>query len=230
MKILVIVGAGKGLGLSIAKRFGKEGFQVALVARNVQKLKSMVDELKGNGVEASYFVADISKKAQIEKALADARAKYDRIDVVEFSANPMTGNYPPTSVLELTAENARDHFEGQVVSAINIVNNVVPEMIARGEGALLFTSGLTAVYPILTMSNIGIAMAGLRNYVANLHTALSPKGILVAHRSLGVWIRAGTGAANDPDVIAEMWYQVYAGKKDGDDVYPTGVTLATVVM
>jgi short-subunit dehydrogenase len=67
MKTLAIVGAGKGLGLSIAKRFGKAGFQIALMARNIQKLQSMVDELRGNGVEVSYFVADIYKKEQIEK-------------------------------------------------------------------------------------------------------------------------------------------------------------------
>jgi len=174
MKTLVIVGAGKGLGLSIAKRFGKEAFQIALVARNSQKLQSMVDELNENGIEASYFVADIykNKKEQIEKALADIKVKYGKIDVLEFS--PLAGNYPPTSVLELTAENAKDYFVGLVVSVINIVNNVIPDMIERGEGALLFTTGLSAVYPISFMSNAGIAMAGLRNYLANLHTEISP--------------------------------------------------------
>lgn len=227
MKTMVIVGAGKGLGLSIAKRFGKEGFRIALVARNAPKLQSMVDDLKGNGVEASYFVADIYKKEQIDKALADIKVKYDKIDVVEFS--PYAGHYPPTSVLELTAENVKDNFEGYVVSAINIVNNVVPDMIERGEGALLFTTGLSAFYPILAMSNFGIATAGLRNYLVNLNTALVPKGILVAHRSLGARITAGTGAVNDPDVIADMWYQVFAEKLDGEDVYPKGVTPKTIV-
>lgn len=227
MKTLVIVGAGKGLGLSIAKRFGKEGFQVALVARNTEKLRSMVDELNGSGVEASYFVADIYKKEQIEKALADIKARYGTIDVLEFS--PLAGNYPPTSVLELTAENAKDYFEGLVVSAINIVNSVIPDMLERGEGSLLFTTGLSAVYPIPMMSNAGIAQAGLRNYLANLRTVVSPKGILVVNRSLGVGIKEGTGAVNDPEVIADMWYQVYSEKLNGDEEYPKGVTPATVI-
>ncbi len=228
MKTLVIVGAGKGLGLSIAKRFGREDFQIALVARNAQKLQSMVEELNGNGIEASYFTADIYKKEQIEKAFADIRVKYGKIDVVEFS--PLAGNYPPASVLQLTAENVKDYFQGLVVSAINIVNNVIPDMIERGEGALLFTTGLSAVYPIPFMSNAGIAMSGLRNYLANLHAELSPKGIFVANRSLGVRITAGTGGVNDPEVIADMWYQVYAKRLGSDEVYPEGVTLATVVV
>ncbi len=227
MKTLVIVGAGKGLGLSVAKRFGREGFQVALMARNTEKLQSMVDELNENGIEASCFVADIFKKDQIEKALDDIKAKYGKIDVLEFS--PLAGNYPPTSVLELTGENAKDYFEGLVISAINIVNNVIPDMIERGEGSLLFTTGLSAVYPIPMMSNAGIAQAGLRNYLANLRAVVSPKGILVANRSLGVGIKAGTGAVNDPEVIAEMWYQVYSEKLSGDEEYPKGVTPATII-
>jgi len=70
MKTLAIFGAGKGLGLSLAKRFGKEGFQVALVARNAVKLQEMVDELKTMGIESAYFTADIYSKEQIEAAVS----------------------------------------------------------------------------------------------------------------------------------------------------------------
>ncbi|WP_339783524.1 SDR family NAD(P)-dependent oxidoreductase [Paenibacillus sp. FSL R7-0313] len=228
MKTLAIVGAGKGLGLSIAKIFGKRGFQVALVARNVAKLQDMVDELKADGIEAAYFVADIFNKEQIAQAVTNMKEKYGQIDVLEFS--PTAGNYPPTSVLELTAENARDAFEANVVSAIHVVNAVLPDMLARKEGALLFTSGLSAMYPVSMMGNIGIALSGLRNYVANLHTSLSAQGIFVGHRSLGLLIKeSGTGAINDPDVIAEMWYQAYVEKNVWEEEYPKGVTPETIL-
>jgi len=227
MKTLVIIGAGKGLGLSLAKRFGKEGFQIALVSRNSENLRELVKELKGTNVTSSFFAADIYKKEQIEKAIADIKHQYGQIDVVEFSPTP--GNYPPTSVLYLTPENARDMFDGYVAGAITTVNAVLPDMLNRQEGSLLFTTGLSAIYPIPMMGNIGIALSGLRNYVANLHAVLKPKGIHVAHRSLGLFMEAGTGAVNDPDVIADMWFNVYAGKKDGEDVYPEGVTPATIV-
>ncbi len=227
MKTLVIIGAGKGLGLSLAKRFGREEFQIALVSRNAEKLQGLVDELKESNVKASYFTADIFKKEQIEKAIEDIKEKYGQIDVLEFS--PVPGNYPPTSVLELTAENARDSFEGYIISAIHIVNAILPDMLKRGEGSLLFTTGLSAMYPIPMMGNIGIALSGLRNYAANLYTELEPKGVHVAHRSLGLFIKAGTGSVNDPEVIADMWYKVYSEKKGGEDVYPEGVTPATIV-
>ncbi|MEC0236915.1 SDR family NAD(P)-dependent oxidoreductase [Paenibacillus kribbensis] len=228
MKILAIVGAGKGLGLSLAKRFGKEGFQVALIARNAVKLQEMEDELKAAGIEASSFTADIYSKEQIEQAITGIKAKYGKIDVLEFSPTP--GNFPPTSVLELTVENARDQFEGYVVSAINVVNAVLPDMLARKEGSLLFTTGLSAMYPVPMMGNIGIAMSGLRNYIANLHSELSPKGIFVSHRSLGLFMKeTGAGTFDDPDVIANMWYQAYVEKNVWEEEYPKGVSPQTVV-
>ncbi|MES9743787.1 SDR family NAD(P)-dependent oxidoreductase, partial [Priestia megaterium] len=52
MKNIVIVGAGPGLGMSIAKKFGKNGFRVALIARNEEKLNHLVIELEQLGIEA----------------------------------------------------------------------------------------------------------------------------------------------------------------------------------
>lgn len=223
MKTLAIIGAGKGLGMSIAKSFGKNDFQVALVARNAAKLQEMVDELKAEGIEASYFIADIFSKEQIEQAITNIKEQYGQIDVLEFS--PTAGNYPPTSVLELTVENVRDSFEAYVVSAIQVVNAVLPDMLAKKEGSLLFTTGLSAMYPVPMMGNIGIALSGLRNYVANLHTSLAAQGIFVGHRSLGLLIKeSGTGAINDPDVIGDMWYQAYMDKTVWEEEYPKGVT------
>ncbi|MGE7603512.1 SDR family NAD(P)-dependent oxidoreductase [Peribacillus sp. NPDC097675] len=223
MKTLAIIGAGKGLGLSLAKRFGKEGFQVALVARNAVKLQEMVDELTAMDIESSYFTADIYSKEQIETAIAAIKEKYGQIDVVEVS--PVPGNYPPTSVLELTIENARDAFEGYAASSINIVNAVLPDMMARKNGALLFTTGFSALHPMAMMGNIGVGIAGLRNYVANLHTELQDKGIFVGHRSLALFIsEPGTGKVNDPDVIADMWYEAYTEKTVWEQEYPKGIT------
>lgn len=228
MKTIAIIGAGKGLGLSLAKRFGLEGFQIGLVARNASKLQDMVDELQTMGIEASYFTADIYSKEQIEQALAGIKEKYGQIDVIEFS--PTAGNFPPTSTLDITAENAMNIFEGHVISAIHIVRAVLPDMLAKNEGSLLFTTGLSALYPIPMVGNLGIAMSGLRNYITNLQTELSPKGIFVGHRSLGVLIKEqGQGTVNDPDVIANMWYEAYTEKQVWEEEYPKGVTPETIV-
>jgi short-subunit dehydrogenase len=60
MKTIAIIGAGEGLGFSLAQKFGANGFQVALVARNKTKLDAIVEKLKREGIEAAAFVADVT--------------------------------------------------------------------------------------------------------------------------------------------------------------------------
>jgi NAD(P)-dependent dehydrogenase (short-subunit alcohol dehydrogenase family) len=67
-KTLAIVGAGPGLGLSIAKRFGAAGFQVALLARSADKLDGLAGELDKLGVIARAYVADLADRPSVAAA------------------------------------------------------------------------------------------------------------------------------------------------------------------
>jgi short-subunit dehydrogenase len=59
-KTIAVFGAGPGMGRSVARRFGREGFQVALVARNQARLAAFTAELAGDGIEAGGFAADFA--------------------------------------------------------------------------------------------------------------------------------------------------------------------------
>ncbi|WHY20682.1 SDR family NAD(P)-dependent oxidoreductase [Paenibacillus sp. G2S3] len=224
-KTIAILGAGPGLGLSIAKKFGANGFQVALISRNADKLNTLVEELRSLNIEAAAFPADVYNKEQVIAAFRDIKAKYGFIDVLEFS--PTSGNYPPTPASQVTEENALDAFQALVVGAIRSVEQVLPEMLEKRSGALLFTTGLSSIYPMQMMGNVGIALSGLRNYALNLHADLSPQGIYVGHLALGVFIKPGT--ATDPGLIADAWYDMYVNKDKAEDTFPQGVTPATII-
>jgi short-subunit dehydrogenase len=224
-KTIAILGAGPGLGLSIAKKFGANGFQVALISRNADKLNTLVEELRSLNIEAAAFPADVYNKEQVIAAFHDIKAKYGFIDVLEFS--PTSGGYPPTPASQVTAENALDAFQALVVAAIRSVEQVLPEMLEKRSGALLFTTGLSSIYPMQMMGNVGIALSGLRNYALNLHADLAPKGIYVGHLALGVFIKPGT--ATDPGFIADAWYDMYVNKNKAEDTFPQGVTPATII-
>jgi short-subunit dehydrogenase len=107
------------------------------------------------------------------------------------------------------------------------VEQVLPEMLEKKTGAILFTTGLSSLYPIPMMGNMGIALSGLRNYAMNLHSDLAPQGIYVAHLAIGAFIRPGTAA--DPDLIADAWYNLYAAGTEAEDTFPQGVTPATIL-
>ncbi|MFB5675904.1 dehydrogenase [Paenibacillus terreus] len=91
----------------------------------------------------------------------------------------------------------------------------------EAEGALLFTSDLSAMSPSSLFGNTGIAMSGLRNYVLNLHERLLPLGIYVGHLSISPLIKKGTGF--DPDQVAEAWYSMYEQREAKEDTFPKSI-------
>ncbi|MBX9997631.1 MULTISPECIES: SDR family NAD(P)-dependent oxidoreductase [Priestia] len=208
MKNIVIVGAGPGLGMSIAKKFGKNGFRVALIARNEEKLNQLVIELEQLGIEAASFQADILNKDQISLAFTTIKEKYGFIDVVEYSPTPSIDTV--TNALDVTEENALYQFQFNVLGAISSIREVLPDMLDKQSGALLFTTGGAAVNPVPMMGNVGIAVSGLRNYIFNLNSELKDKGIYAGHISIGIWMQPNSGVQ---DKIADIWYDMYT-KRD----------------
>lgn len=216
---MAIIGAGPGLGFSLAKVFGKHGFRIAMVSRTQEKLDQYANQLNQLGIEAQGFTADITNKDQLSRAFQNIKDTFGTIDVMEFS--PFSGSVPTTSVLDTTAENALQIFNNVVVGAINSARQVIPEMTERGEGAILFTSDLSAMRPSPMFGNSGIAMSGLRNYILNLHDRLQPLGVFVGHLSISPLIKKGTGF--DPDQVAAAWYDLFLNKTEAEETFPKGI-------
>ena len=70
---IAIIGAGPGTGYAVAERFGKEGFNVAIIARNTDKLKILASNLEKEDITAKYFTTDILDFKVLEKALQDTK-------------------------------------------------------------------------------------------------------------------------------------------------------------
>jgi short-subunit dehydrogenase len=209
-KSIVIVGAGGTIGLSVAREFGRQGFNVGLIARKQNSLDKLVGDLAEGGVRSvKTAIADVTQPQELNAALDSLRATFGAIDVLEYSPAIGFPNYKAT--LDVSAENALYSFNVLVAGAITAVQNVLPEMSARKSGALLFTSGAAALAPIPFLANVGVATAGLRNYLANLSTALSPKGIYVGCIFVGGVMKRGTEV--DPDRIAAKFFDMYT-KRD----------------
>lgn len=200
MPLITIVGAGPGLGLEIARAFGRRGFDVALVARTQTRLDSLVQTLAGEGVTAHGFAADISRPESVSTAIRSIKDALGPIDVLEFS--PADPSLTPVDVLEVTMENLQPQIDFYLGGALNAVGAVLPDMIAAGEGTVLITTGGGSFSPMPFLGNVNIAAAGLRNWTLNLHNALQSKGVYVAHMGITALIGGGYPDA-EPEIIAE---------------------------
>src|SRR2546430_8308469 len=98
-RTLAVLGTGPGMSRSVATRFGREGFRVALVARNRAKLEKYVEELAADGVEAAAFTADVTDGGELVRVIGEIEQRFGHIDVAEYS--PGNLDAPPVNVLDL---------------------------------------------------------------------------------------------------------------------------------
>lgn len=217
MKTLVIIGAGPGLGLSLAKKFGENDFQVALLSRKVATLKTLEKELSEWGIinNTSYAV-DITNLDALADVLKRIEKEFGHIDVVEFS--PYAGPQYFKNVLSMELSDVMQQLEVNLFPAIKVVQSVLPSMKKQGSGAILFNSGISSIYPIPQLGNTGIACAALRNYAQNLHNLLKEDNIYVGFLSVATMIEKNTDG--DPDLISEKWFELYTKQDTFEIVYP----------
>lgn len=109
MPVIAIIGAGPGLGAAVARKFGREGFSVALISRDQTKLETMVKELEADGVSARAYAADVREPATLEAALESAAAELGPITALQYSPLPSRDYLKP--VLEMTPELALEALQ-----------------------------------------------------------------------------------------------------------------------
>lgn len=197
-KVLAIVGMGPQLGMAVARRFGREGYRLGLVARNQERLSGHVATLQREGIEAACFAADVCDRPRLESALDRISARFGQVDVLEYS--PMIDARDLRSATRTTPTSVMPLMDHVVYGAIAAANRVLAGMIQRADGALLFTSGLSAVVPLPSHTNVAIAMAGLHRYVESLHVSLSDTGVYAGNFVIGELLRPEDYA----DILWEM--------------------------
>jgi short-subunit dehydrogenase len=215
---IAIVGAGPGLGLSLARAFGHRDHRVGLLARRRQQLDDLVSTLVSAGIEAAGFEADVSVRGQLRSALGQLAATLGPVTVLEYGPMPDMTALSGTAA-GVSADNAGAAFEFCVQGAIEAVTAVLPGMQDRGSGALLFTTGASALVPMPRLANLGISMAALRSWAGALHAELAPQGIYVGTVCVGTRIQPG-GGDGDPDRIAQLYLDMCAKADRFEELVP----------
>lgn len=232
--VIVVVGAGPGLGLSVAHRFGAEGYAVALVSRRSARHADYLRSLDDAGVDAAAFTADASDPTALRAAIDAVRARFGRIDVGYFG--PAALDVLPGDITTLDAAGAESAMKA-VVPAVDFASLLIPELIERGEGGLLFAGGLSSVVPMPPLGGLALFAAALRNYAITLNAALAPTGVYSGTITIGGLIERGDihkamqgnpdlfgGAAVEtlnPDELADTVWRLYNDRKDAEAVVNT---------
>jgi NADP-dependent 3-hydroxy acid dehydrogenase YdfG len=177
MHTIAIVGAGPGLGAAVARRFGREGFAVALISRDQAKLDGIAKDLSAEGITARGFAADVLAPAQLTAALETAAAELGPITVLQYSPLPFRSFLKP--VLETTPEVAQEALQFSLFGLMHAVSAVLPAMQETGNGSIVLINGGTAVKSRADFAGTSIAFPAESAYGEMLHDALAGEGIRV---------------------------------------------------
>ena len=209
-KTIFIVGAGKGLGTAIGRKFGKDDFRVVLMARNADSLSSYAEAFKAEGIEVYTKTADASDDAAMSKALAEAVAEYGTPDVFAYNVGVTT----PDSALAdgVTPAVLRERYQVDVVGAYNCIQTIATEDFAKKNGAILVTGGGLAMYPSADYLPLSMDKAALRAMVQALHPVMQEKGIFLGVLTVCNVIAEGSTCA--PDILAEKLMTQYTERQD----------------
>ena len=212
-KLAVVVGAGKGMGVNIAKVFGLHGFKVAMLARSLEKLEPLAKELKVQGVEAYTYAADAASTDSLTTAFQKIRQEHGSVDVLIYNAAILTAGFPT----KLKSSDLLEHYQVDVAGALHSANLVLPEQIAKGSGAIIFTGGGFALYPMAEYTCISIDKAALRALAFALSQEVKEKGIYVGIVTIMGSIAPGTHY--DPADIAAKYWELYEKQEETEYVF-----------
>lgn len=214
-KLFAIVGMGDGIGLAVSRRFAREGFAIAMIARNAAKLQGFKDTLEAEGYQAHSFIADAGSETSLRSAFTLIQEQLENPEVLVYNAaTPKMEN-----ILNETLESLTNDFKINVAGALTATQAVLPSMRAQGKGTILFTGGGFSIYPSPDFASLSIGKAGIRSLAKMLADALKSDGIRV-----GTITVCGIVNPDDPkyspERIAENYWSFHINtESDSELVY-----------
>ena len=177
-KVALLTGASRGMGLAMATALADHGATVVISARKQEALDAAAARInEAVGAERAIPVAcNVGYKDQIATLVETARAKAGPIDILMGNAgvNPYYGK---TS--EIPDEAYEKTMRANVQSNLWLAQKVVPDMVAKGSGSMMFTSSIGAFKPSEMLGTYGMSKLALIGLVRNLAAEFGPSGVRV---------------------------------------------------
>jgi len=190
-----VMGAGAGIGGSVAKRFAQEGYHAVLCRRSDQAgLDKLVAEIEEGGGSATGILLNAVEPDSIEQCAAKIESEIGPIEVVLFNLGAQIGD---RSLADTSYKAFELGWRLATFGLFRVASAVCPLMEERGEGTLLVTSATAAVRGNKGQHSHAAAMGGRRMLCQTLNAEFGPKGIHVAHILID-------GAVDAPDTLGKM--------------------------
>ncbi|AKU97486.1 Short-chain dehydrogenase, associated with 2-hydroxychromene-2-carboxylate isomerase family protein [Labilithrix luteola] len=170
--VCAVVGIGPGNGAALARRFAKDGYAVALLARSPGLTNELAKELDG----ARAYLCDVADEASIKEAFAAIRKHQGEVDVLVYNA----GSGIWGSVEEITPEGFEQSWRVNALGALVASQEVIPSMKAKGRGNIVFIGATASRRGNVMTAAFAPAKAAQRSLAESMARSLWPAGIHVS--------------------------------------------------
>ncbi len=175
----LVVGAGEGLGASVARAFAREGLAVCLTRRprHLAALQATADAIRSEGGEAHAYGVDAREEAGVVELFDRVEREVGPLEVVVFNIGANV-RFP---VVETTARVYAKVWEMAALAGFLTGREAARVMTPRGRGTILFTGATASTRGAAGFSAFAGAKAALRQLAQSMARELGPEGIHVAH-------------------------------------------------
>jgi 3-oxoacyl-[acyl-carrier protein] reductase len=181
-KVVLITGAGRGIGAAIAAGFAREGATVAVnYLNNANAAEATVARCQALGGDAFALPADVRIQAQAQNLVEQVLLEAGRIDIVVNNAFAPYAFDPELRkrFWELDWQNYQDQLDGAVHAAYNICQAVLPHFRQRAQGSIINVVSDLVARPSVPYHDYTTAKSALVGFSRNLAAELGPLGIRV---------------------------------------------------
>lgn len=184
--LAVIVGAGPGFGLTLARRLLQEGMNVALLARDEPRLMRFIAELPKEYAARAHFVgADATCEFELDRAFSFLRERFGAPELVVYALQC----FHPGRALDIEVSAFEDAWRQNCLGAFIVAKQAAKEMLAARTGSLFFMGSTSARIGREDHLNLAVGKFGLRALAQVMARELWPHGIHVSHLLIDADIR-----------------------------------------
>ena len=208
--LIFIVGAGPGIGLAVARRFAREGFAIALIARPDENLALFEADLRAAGSpHIQCWAADINDTEALKPILHLLQAETITPKVLVYNASGGADALPSS----LSQEALAVALQINVQAPLAITQAALPAMRKARRGTILFTGGGLALEPKANQAALSLGKSALRSLALSLAEELEPENIHVAILTIAGWVQPGTPFS--PEALAEVFWELHQEERSG---------------